>query len=144
MELRVPGGGSWLDALVSVDTATALGATSTDAALADVTSEQLDEAIAALARGEIEYLALHDGAAFLQVAGERAGPYQIEYNPGRIEDLVRVPPPGVTDEAVRYGLHAFLAGDPAWAEPFPWEPAGLASPPPSSGGGVLRKLFGRH
>lgn len=135
----MPGGASWFDTWSSVD-AGHLAHGSGDAAIAEVTPGQLDEALAALARGDVEHLGLHEGESFLQVAGEGPGPYAIEYHPGPQGTPVGVPA-GVTDEAVRYALHAFLAGDPGWARPFPWEPIG--TPPEQASGRRRGRLFGR-
>jgi len=142
MELHVPSGGSWFDALVRGDTSGVNDLASGDIALADVGPAQLDEAIAALTRGDIEYLALHDGGTFLQVAGAGSGPYEIEFNPGQLSEQVRVPD-GIAVDAVRQTLQTFLARDPAWAGTLPWQNAGLDDAKPSPGGGVFRKLFGR-
>lgn len=143
MELHVPGGGGWFDALTRGDAAGVADPISGDAVLADVTPAQLDDALAALARGEIEYLALHDEDTFLQVAGAGSGPYAIEFNPGQLTEQVLVPG-GVPGDAARAALHAFLGRDPAWAAPFAWQDAGLGDARPRAGGGVLRKLFGRR
>ena len=123
MELRVPSGASLLDSLLR-DTTTPAGLVGGDAVIAGVTSAQLDDAIAGLRRGEIEYLGLHHGEAFVQVAGEGDGPYLLELNPGRVEDQVRVPG-GVSAAGMRAALHGFLVEDPTWALPFSWEGAGL-------------------
>ena len=143
MELHVPGGSSWFDALTRGDTAGATDLASGETALAEVTPAQLDEALAALVRGDIEYLALHHAGTFVQVAGTGSGPYEIEYNPGQVAEQVRVPG-GIGDDAMRVALHGFLGLDPGWATPFSWQDAGLGDPKPAAGGGVLRKLFGRR
>ena len=43
---------------------------------------QLDEALSALTRGDVEYLILEEGDCFLQVAGEGDGPYQVQRSDG--------------------------------------------------------------
>lgn len=143
MELHVPGGGGWFDALVRGDTTGVTDLASGEIALAEVTPAQLDDAIAALVRGDVEYLALHDAGTFVQVAGDGAGPYEIEYNPGQLADQVRVPG-GIAVDPLRAALHGYLGRDPSWAAPLTWQSAGLGDAKPASGGGVLRKLFGRR
>ena len=83
MEMRVPSGGSFLD---SLGTTLPRGS---DAAVDDVTIEQLQEALGAIRQGHIEYIVLSEGDSFLQIAGDGDGPYQVEYNPGRAEDQIR-------------------------------------------------------
>lgn len=134
MELRLPGSTD-LFALLGPSTTTA-DLTPGDDAIAMVTPAQLDDAIAALARGDVEYLGLHHGDAFVQVAGEGVGPYQLEASLGTIEQQVVVPG-GVTLDGVRVALHGFLAGDDSWPQSFPWEH--LAPPPPRR----TRRWFGR-
>ena len=133
------GGTSFLTWLVADSSALVRGAGG-DAAVADVTPAQVDDALAALERGDIEYVGLHEGEAFLQVAGAGAGPYVIELHPGPPGFPVHVPA-GVTAEAVRFALHGFLTAHPTWAQAFPWEPLDPpAAPPPA---GRRRRFFGR-
>ena len=122
----MPRGTSLLDSLLR-DTTTPAGLVGGDAAIADVSAAQLDESIAALERGDIEYLGLHAGEAFVQVAGEGIGPYQLEVSPGRVEDQVQVPG-GTTIDGVRHALHGYLAGDPTWTEAFAWSQRRPRSP----------------
>jgi hypothetical protein len=138
VQLRIPSDAGFLSAFGAdlSDLATGPG----DAAVDDVTAERLDQAIDAMAAGHLEYVGLHDGAAFLQAAGEGAGPYLLELHPGDGSPYVRVPQ-GITLESVRYALQASLARDPDWPRAFTWQPAELAPPP--SGGGLLKRLFGR-
>ena len=131
MELRIPSGAGLLDSLLR-DTTTPSGLVGGDAVVVGVTPAQLDDAIAGLERGDIEYLGLHDGGAFVQVAGDGGGPYQLELNPGRVEDQVRVPG-GVSAAGMRSALHGFLVADQTWALPFAWEGAGLGADRPPTG-----------
>jgi len=127
MELRVPRGASLLDQL-GRDGADPTALTGGDAALDSVTPAELDTAIAALERGDVEYLGLHQHGTFVQVAGEGSGPYQLEASLGDVDQQVAVPG-GVTLDGVRLALHGFLAGDLAWPQSFPWEHGAQAPPP---------------
>ncbi len=141
MELRVPSGGSIFD-VFGADALSSVSGVGTDAAIAAVTPAQLDDALGALERGAIEYVVLADDPTFVQVAGSGSGPYQLEYNPGQVEHQVRVPE-GVGISDVHLVLHAYLAGNPAWAQSFTWQSAGLGDTP-ATGGGFLKKLFGKR
>jgi hypothetical protein len=141
MELRMPNGAPGIATWFGGATDLVHGSASGDAVIADVTGVRLEQALGALANGDIEYVALHDGEAFLQVAGESTGPYLIELHPGPPGFPVHVPT-GVTADAVRYALHGFLTHDETWALPFPWEPLGDPNPPPRREG-RLGRLFGR-
>lgn len=116
MDLRLPDSGSWLLALVS-SPGPAGGAASD--LVTGVTPAQLDAALSALQRGEIEYLILEDGSCFLQVAGEGAGPYQVEVAFGD-ETMHRL---DLAADPVVVGriMHAYLLADPAWRD-GPWTP----------------------
>jgi hypothetical protein len=142
MELRMPSDASSFATWFGADVTDLVhGSANGDAALSDITPERLDQALAALEQGHVEYLGLHEGEAFLQVAGEGAGPYQIELHPGPPGFPVSVPA-GVTVEAVRYALHGFLTSDPTWAQPFPWEPMGAPAQPVLEDR-KLRRIFRR-
>ena len=132
----MPSGARLLD-LLARDTTTPTELAGGDAVIASVTPAQLDEAIGALAQGDVEYLGLHHGDAFVQVAGEGIGPYQLEASLGRVEEQVTVPG-GVTLDGVRVALHGFLTGDQVWPQSFPWEHLGTAPPPRPR-----RRWFGR-
>jgi hypothetical protein len=117
MRLRVPDSGSFADALLH-----SLGDPTTLASgdwIADaVTAEQLDEAIAALSRGDIEFFILEDGDDFLQVAGDGEGPFQVELS----EDAeMRTLAGGARMPAMREIVHAYRRGDTAWRA-APWTP----------------------
>jgi hypothetical protein len=111
MNLRVPDSGSLLGALLD-----SLGQTSElhsgDQAIASVTPAQLDEALAALTRGDIEYVVIEDGERFLQAAGDGEGPYSVQVDDGTLREIS-----GGTDAAtMRRIMHAYLAGDARWRD----------------------------
>lgn len=116
MDLRWPDSGSLLDSLLSE---AGDPATSGSGGLSDVTPEHLDAAIAALQRGDVEYLILEDGARFLQAAGEGDGPYQVQVtNDGEtLHDI----DDGVDAVTMQRILRAYLRGDDTWRA-APWTP----------------------
>lgn len=117
MLMRLPESGSLIAAIVS-----GLGRTVADGdglAVEAVTEAQLVEALAALVAGELEYVILEDGEAFLQAAGEGAGPYALQFNPASGDGLQEVPG-GVGEAAMRTALLAYRRGDAAWRGPFQW------------------------
>ena len=75
MILRLPESGSLVASLLSgLDQVSgSAGGDTVD----DVSPEQLDEALAAMRRGEIEYVIVEDGDDFIQAAGDGEGPYQV-------------------------------------------------------------------
>ena len=117
MRMRLPDSGSLTASFLS-----ALGHTIADGegiALEGVTEAQLGEALAALSRGEIEYVILESGDEFVQAAGEGAGPYALQFNPASGDGLLEVPG-GVGDAAMRAALLAYRRGDTSWRRPFQW------------------------
>lgn len=111
MDLRWPESGSLLDALFSeVSASTQTGAGS----LAGVTPAQLDEALLSLQRGDIEFVILEDGPAFMQAAGAGDGPYQVQVtlDGDTLHDLQ-----GEVDAATMARvLRAYLHGDARWRD----------------------------
>ena len=118
MDLRLPDSGSLLGALLS-----GLGRSleeGGDMALPDVTEPQLAEAIAAMARGDVEYLILEEAGTFIQAAGEGNGPYALQVDSG---DGVLLEVSGGVDAAtMQAALLAFRRGDPAWRGARRWTP----------------------
>jgi len=112
MDLRLPGSGLMLEVLLDNLGTTAVDPTGASG-VSSVSQEQLDRAIAALERGEIEYIILEDGEAFLQAAGEGAGPYAVQFNPGAGEDLIEISA-GADVNTMRETLRRYRRGDPAW------------------------------
>jgi hypothetical protein len=119
MQMRLPESGSPLASVLS-----GLGHAVTDGegiAVEQVSEAQLVEAVAAMVAGDIEYLILEDGEAFLQAAGGGAGTFALQFSPGGGDGLREVPG-GVTEAAMRTVLLAYRRGDPAWRGEFPWSP----------------------
>ena len=110
MRLRVPDSGSLVDALIG-----SLGdpshAVSGDLGIDDASPEQLNDALDALVRGDIEYVMLEDGDDFLQVAGEGDGPYQVEVSQ---QERLREIPGGMDAPSMRALVAAYHRGDSAW------------------------------
>jgi hypothetical protein len=118
MDLRVPDSGSLLGSLLS-----GLGRSleeGGDLALPGVTAPQLDEAIAAMVRGDIEYLILEDRGSFLQAAGDSDGPYALQVDPG--DGVLLEVPGGVNATEMRDVLLAYRGGDPGWRRTYRWAP----------------------
>ena len=89
MHMRLPESGSLIASVAAgLGHATADG---TGIAVDAVTEPQLVEALDALVRGDIEYVIVEDGDAFLQAAGEGAGRYTLQYSPASGDGMVEVP-----------------------------------------------------
>jgi hypothetical protein len=120
MLMRLPESGSLLATLAS-----GLGRTIADGegvAVEGVSEAQLAAALSSLSQGEIEYVILEDGDAFLQAAGEGAGPYALQFNPAGGAGLQDVPG-GVSESAMREALLAYRRGDAGWRRSFQWAPS---------------------
>jgi hypothetical protein len=118
MIMKLPDSGSWLAAALS-----GLGQPAADpgnTAVADVSEAQVTDALDALARGDIEFVILEEGDAFLQVAGDGEGPYQVEYCAGDANDMVSVPG-GVDRQTARQMLLTYRRADPGWRAPHQWQ-----------------------
>jgi hypothetical protein len=119
MQMRLPESGSLLGSIVS-----GLGHTTADGTgvtVDGVTEAQLVDAVAAMSRGDIEYVVLEDGAEFVQAAGDGAGPYALQFSPasgGGLEEAAG----GVDASTVRSALLAYRRGDPAWRRSLRWSP----------------------
>lgn len=116
--MKLPGSGSWMATVLSSLDPTAYSGAE-QAEVTEVTEAQLDEALAALARGDIEFVILEDGQAFLQVGGSGRGPYEIEYVADAATPGVEIPG-GVDDETVRHVMQAYRRRDTAWNAPYQW------------------------
>jgi hypothetical protein len=117
MLMRLPDSGSLLGSIAS-----GLGhaiADGTGVAIEPVTEAQLGEAVTAMASGELEYVILEDGEAFLQAAGEGAGPYALQFSPASGDGMEEARG-GATEAAMRAALQAYRRGDPSWRRPFEW------------------------
>jgi hypothetical protein len=119
MLMRLPDSGSLLGSIVN-----GLGHTLADGtgiAVDVVTETQLVEALAAMASGDLEYVILEDGDAFVQAAGDGAGPYALQFSPPSGAGMEQVRG-GVPEGAMRAALLAYRRGDPGWRSPFEWSP----------------------
>jgi hypothetical protein len=135
MELRLPGGGSFLDAFT---TASESVDGSGHQVVASPSAADLDEALEGLQHGHVEFVILDDGGSFLQVAGEGDGPYQLEWWPAG-SDGAWTPAAGPASlDLVRRAMHAYCAGDPA-----PADLVLVQEPPARPRRGLLGRLFGR-
>ena len=117
MLMRLPDSGSLLGSIVN-----GVGHTVADGngiGIDTVTEAQLGEALTAMASGDLEYVILEDGDAFVQAAGEGAGPYALQYSPASGVGMEEVRG-GVTEGAMRAALLAYRRGDPRWRGPFEW------------------------
>jgi hypothetical protein len=84
-----------------------------------VTTAQLIEAMAAMERGDIEYVILENGDEFLQAAGIGEGPYALEFSPssgGAMEEARG----GVDARTARAVFLAYHRNDPAWRGQCVW------------------------
>ncbi len=120
--MKLPESGSWLSAALR-------GLGNPEAVTADyvgvdaVTDAQLNEALDAMVRGDIEFVILEDGGRFLQAAGSDAGPYQVERRLNDSDVLVGIAG-GVDRETMRRVMQAYRVGDVAWTTSFRWTPVG--------------------
>ncbi len=117
MHMRLPESGSLIASVAAgLGHATADG---TGIAVDAVTEPQLVEALDALVRGDIEYVIVEDGDAFLQAAGEGAGPYALQFSPASGDGMVEVPG-GVDGTSMRVALLAYRRGEAGWRGAHPW------------------------
>lgn len=107
MRLRVPGSGSFIETLF-----TSHGLPpSADDAIEAPTIAQLDEAIAALSRGEIEYVILENEDDFLQIAD--AGDGRVIVQVSQQDEMQEIAGGTTVAEAMPI-VAAYLRGDPGW------------------------------
>jgi len=117
VNLRLPESGSLLESLLS-----GLGKTvaeGTGDTVADVTAAQVTQALDALVRGDVEYVILEDGDAFLQAAGD--GPFMLQHNNGDGSPMIAVSG-GVDEKAMRAAFASYLRGDAGWRTAGAWQP----------------------
>ncbi len=86
----------------------------------EATENDLSEALAALERGEVEYVVLMDGARFMQAAGDARSGYVLEYNSDADDTLFRAQGE-ITGAQIVDAFAAFLNHDPVWRTTFAWE-----------------------
>ncbi len=123
MDMKWPGSGSWIDALLQ-DGSSALD-TGDGYVVRDVSETQLLEAVDAMVRGDIEFVILESGGdkgdAFIQAAGQGDGPYEINYKPAN-DDTLQAVPGGVSGDAMRAALVSYRRGDGRWHGAHRWAP----------------------
>lgn len=117
MELHLPGGGGFLDALL--DTNQAYEGPS-DTVIPNATHENLTDALAMLERGDSEYLILQDGDRFIQAAGDSTSGYTLEYNEGSTNTQFRATNPKLSAAQITDAFGSYLAHDPSWETRFSW------------------------
>lgn len=88
----------------------------------DATEDDLIEALAALERGDVEYVILEDPATkfFMQTAGDPHSGYVLEYNDGQDGSMMHAQG-SLSGSRVTEALGAFLNRDAAWRSMFVWE-----------------------
>jgi len=118
MDLRFPAGSAGLFASWA---GSASDLTVGDDASVPATPEALRELLAALAKGWIEYVGLHEEPIFLQIAGDGDGPYMIQYSPGDPSAMMHVPSGGSLAQATS-AMERVLARDPGWHAGLVWQP----------------------
>lgn len=121
MDMKLPDSGSWLDDLFGDVTSAHLG----DAfVMQGVNEADLNAAIEAMVRGDIEFVILEDsvhGDGFLQAAGQGDGPYQLNYKAANDETLYEVTG-GVSVDRVKSALGSYRNGDGRWHAAHHWSP----------------------
>jgi hypothetical protein len=117
MNMRLPEESSWLEALSGGTNAP--GAPVSGNTVDEVTEAQLIAALEAMVTGDIEYVILEHGDAFLQSAGAGDGPYQLEFRANSDAPSVEVEG-GVNRTGVRQVMLAYRRGDANWRQPFAW------------------------
>lgn len=120
MDMKLPEASSGLGSLLSI-----LGRSTTETSgesmFEAVDDAQLLDAIAAMQRGDIEFVILEDGDAFLQAAGEGEGPYALQFCEGDPDAVLEVEG-GVAIDALRQVMRAYLGGDRGWQQSQTWTP----------------------
>ena len=74
-----------------------------------VSEAMLIEALDAMARGDIEYVILEEGEAFLQAAGSGDSVYQVQYRKSEAEPLIEMS--GSIDSQTVRRVHARLSAE---------------------------------
>mgnify|MGYP000850388860 FL=1 len=139
MEMHLPGGSSWFDSFFDDSHDAYQGAE--QAVVADVTVEALDAALAAMQRGDIEYVTLIDGEEFAQAAGDGDGPYLLEHHGGPRGPVTSVS--NAPFDVVTAVLTSYRAGDGAWRQVLPAPEPALADQD-GDGGGLLSRFRRRR
>lgn len=110
INMRLPDSGALLESMLD---GLSGPETSGDATFVeDVNDAQLVAALGAMERGDIEYVILERGDEFLQAAGERTGPYALQFQPSS-GDMLEVRG-GVDAATARAAMLGYHRGDPGW------------------------------
>lgn len=88
----------------------------------NATEDDLIYALAALERGDIEYVGLEDDTSkmFMQTAGDGANGYILECNNGQDDSMMRAPGT-LSGTQIIAALSSFFNHDDAWRTMFRWE-----------------------
>lgn len=115
MDLVLPGGASLFGS------SDYMGSTNT--AHPNATEDDLISALAAMERGDIEFVILSDNESkmFMQTTGSPAEGYYLEYNDGTDDSMFRVRGDTLSGIQITDALTAFLNRDAAWRTMFVWE-----------------------
>jgi hypothetical protein len=118
MEIHLPDGNNFIDMLVRADNAY-IG--DSDAVIPDADETKLNDALAALERGDVEYVVLADGARFLQAAGDARSGYVLEYNDGSDKEQFRATRQNIKGTEIADAFRSYLNRDGRWKTLFTWE-----------------------
>jgi hypothetical protein len=118
MDIHIPDGSNFFDLLLHAGTAY-MG--STDAVIPDADEDKLMAALAALERGDVEYVVLADGERFMQAAGDARSGYVLEYNDGSTEQQSRATRQNLAGTEIADAFRRYLHRDASWQTDFTWE-----------------------
>lgn len=118
MEIHVAGSGGFLDALLNTNEAYEGPG---DYVIPNANKEKLLDALAAMERGESEYVILTDDNRFMQAAGDSKSGYTLEYNDGTDGFQFRATNTKLSGIEITDAFLAYLNRDPWWRTRFTWE-----------------------
>jgi hypothetical protein len=118
MNLTVPSGSPFMDSLLDMSNV-ADGVSGS--LIQNVTEQQVLDALAALGRGDIEFVILNDGNRFMQAAGDARSGYILEYNEGSAKEQFRATIRTISDADLTAAFRAYFQNDPTWKTLFSWE-----------------------
>ncbi|HZQ06766.1 MAG TPA: hypothetical protein VFD70_09310 [Anaerolineae bacterium] len=118
MEIHVANNNSWLDSLLDTNQVyEGVG----DLVIPNATEEKLIDALAAMERGDTEFVILSDGNRFMQAAGDARSGYTLEYNEGSAKEQYRAKNTKISGADLTAAFVVYLHQDPAWRDKFIWE-----------------------